>query len=163
MKVDNTNSIDQKKQIIADRKSIYINCVKGFTLIEVLASIVIFAVLIAIIMNVVAGSLMVSRNTEITTRSVVLCVGKMDEVRARIFGRSTNPDYLYGWDRNYSEAAAAFPSPHPDYKYTVADPDYPAALIRDIAVTVWYDRDDDSILDSDERGITFNTKVARRD
>ncbi len=138
-------------------------CVKGFTLIEVLAAIVIFAILIALVMTVVVGSLMVSKSTEITSKNVVLCSGKTDEIKARVLGRSTDPGYLYGWDRDYAETATAFPPPNTKYKYTVADPDYPALLIRDIAVTVWYDENGDNVLDSKEKSITLDTKIAKRD
>ncbi|HDZ61944.1 MAG TPA: type II secretion system protein [Nitrospirae bacterium] len=136
---------------------------KGFTLIEVLAAIVIFSILIALVMNVVAGSLVISKNTEIATRNVVLCSGKMDEIKAKILGRSTDVAYSFGWGVDYTAAATAFPAPDTGFKFTVSDPDFPAALIRDIAVTVWYDEDNDSVMDANEKGFTFNTKVAKRD
>ena len=138
-------------------------CVKGFTLIEVLGAIAIFAMLIALIMIVVAGSLVISKDTEITSRNIVLCSRKMDETKAKISGRSTDVGYIFGWNRDYTETAAAFPAPDAGYKYTVSDPNYPAALIRDVAVTVWYDEDGDSLLDSDEKRITLNTKITKRD
>lgn len=140
-----------------------LTCLKGFTLIEVTGAIVIFSMLSALVMIVVAGSLMISKNTEIASRNIVLCSSKMDEVRAKILGRSTDLGYSFGWDVDYTQAATAFPAPDIDFKYTVADPDYPAALIRDIAVTVWYDKDGDGMLDSDENGMTLDTKVTKRD
>jgi prepilin-type N-terminal cleavage/methylation domain-containing protein len=137
---------------------------QGLTLVEVLATSVMMAVFIALAMTAVAGSLRISGNAEETSRCILLADRKMDEIKSKVLGVSIDPGYSFGWNQDYSQTGA-FPSPDLDYRYSITDPDYPASgnYIRDISLTVWYDKDGDGTQDSSEKSVTRDTKIARRD
>jgi len=137
---------------------------KGFTLIEVLATLAIMAVFLTLVMTAVAGSLIISGNIEETSKCILLADRKMDEIKAKVLGVSASPGYSFGWNQDYS-GTGSFASPDSSYSYTIFDPDYPVSsdYIRDISVVVWHDEDGDGGRDSNEKSVTWDTKIARRD
>ncbi|MFH1776090.1 MAG: type II secretion system protein [Candidatus Omnitrophota bacterium] len=123
----------------------------GFTLIEVLASIVLITVALIPIMRIIPQMIENSLKAERLTTAIFLAQGKTDEVKnALINSFSTSQD----------AAVTAFASPYTSYKYIVTDDD--STGIKDIQVEVWYDEDDDDSRDATEESITINTKVADR-
>ncbi len=136
---------------------------KGFTLVEVLATLSIMSVFIALVISTVMGSLMVSGNIEESTRCIILANKKMEEIKSRILGISTESGYTFGWDRDYTQTGA-FALPDSDYRYLISDPDYPVSgkYIRDIRLIVWHDKDGDGSYDVGEKSVTWDTRIARR-
>lgn len=124
---------------------------KGFTLIELLAAIVLVALALIPIMMITTQMLDSSMKDEHLTKVIFLAEHKMEQVKRELVNDfSTSRD----------ESVTAFDSPYDDYKYTVSDDE--ASGIKVIQVNVWYDEDNDNTLDSNERSITLNTKVADR-
>ena len=123
----------------------------GFTLIEILASIVLIAVALVPLMQILAQSLGLSMKEERLTKVIFLGERKMEEVRGKV---------TYDFDTSRAESAAQFLVPYDEYKYTVADDE--GADIKVISVTVWHDEDDDDVVDNDEETITMDTRVADR-
>lgn len=129
---------------------------KGFTLIEVLLAIVILGIAIIPLMQIFPQASLIAANTKQETRIGFLAQQKLEQVKGQALA------YFYG---NYSESATAFPSPDSDFKYTVNyftasgdDGNY----VRAIKVTVWYDDNNNGIIDGSENMIELNTKVSRR-
>ncbi len=129
---------------------------KGFTYLEVLAAMLIMSIAIVPIIRLNAGAMTVASEIEHLTKVSFLAQNKIDEVRSRALG--TNASYGFGVD--YTESVAAFPSPDDSYKYTVADDD--GTNIKVLNVTVWFDDDDDDVLDSDEESVSLDVKIANR-
>jgi len=128
-----------------------INDKRGFTLIEVLAAIILIAAALIPIMIITTQIIEKSLKDEHLTKVIFLAEGKIEDVKRSIvnsFGTSAD------------ETATAFDSPDEDYKYTVSDDE--AADIKVIQVRVWYDDNNNDTIDSGESNITLNTKVADR-
>jgi len=124
---------------------------KGFTLIEVLAAIILIAAALIPIMIITSQIIEKSLKDEHLTKVIFLAEGKIEDVKRSVIDSfSTSAD----------EAVTSFDSPDEDYKYTVFDDE--ASGIKVIQVRVWYDENDDDVLDSNESNITLDTKVADR-
>lgn len=123
----------------------------GFTLIEVLASIVLIAVALIPIMIIVSQIIENSLKSERLTKVIFLGESKIEEVKR---------DVINDFSTSRDESATAFASPYDDYKYTVADDE--GTDIKVIQVQVWYDGDGDSALGSGEESITLDAKIADR-
>jgi|GEM_PF-608195 len=138
----------------ADRKSKIKNqkCRNGFTLLEILLTIVILSIALIPLMELLPGALVLDAQMERESKVAFLAQQKLEEVKSKA---------TYDFDQDYSESATAFPSPDSTFKYTVSDDQ--GTEIKEIAVTVWYDKDGDNTVDEDEEGIELNTKVAKRD
>ena len=123
----------------------------GFTLIEILASILLIAVALIPIMIIVPQMIENSLNSERLTKVIFLAENKTEEVKR---------DAIYDFATSRDESATAFASPHGDYKYRVLDDE--GTEIKVIQIQVWYDEDTDDILDSGEDSIVLDTKIADR-
>ena len=124
---------------------------QGFTLIEVLASIVLIAVALIPIMMIVPQMIENSLNNEQLTKVIFLGESKIEEVKR---------DAINNFAASRDEAVTAFASPYGDYKYTVSDDE--GAGIKVIQVRVWYDENGNNMRDSTEELITLDTKVTDR-
>lgn len=135
----------------------------GFTLIEIVLAIFIMSWGIIAIMQVFPTTLLVSKDTEEMTRATFLAERKMEEVKSKILGRSTDPGYPYGWNYDYNETGESFPPPDENYKYTVADTeDEHPGEVKEIEVTVWHDSNNNNSWDEGENRIILDTKIAKR-
>lgn len=123
----------------------------GWTLIEVLLSIVLIAAALIPIMIITSQMIESSLKTERFTTVIFLGEQKMEEVKR---------DAITNFTDSRDASAAAFPSPYGDYKYTVSDDE--GLSIKVMRVQSWYDEDGDNILDAAEESITFDTKIADR-
>jgi len=124
---------------------------KAFTLIEVLAAIILIAAALIPIMIISTQIIEKSLKDEHLTKVIFLAEGKIEDVKRSVvnsFGTSAD------------ESATAFDSPDEKYKYTVSDDE--ASDIKVIQVRVWYDENNNDALDSNESNITLDTKVADR-
>ncbi len=131
-------------------EAIYANEV-GFTLLEVLAAIVILSVVLIPLTEMLPRTLILDSQLERETRAAFLAQQKLEGVKCRA---------MYNFNPDYDESATAFPFPDSTFKYTVSDDQ--GSEIREISVTVWYDEDDDNTVDDDEESIELNTKIAKR-
>ncbi|MGB3242483.1 MAG: type II secretion system protein [Candidatus Omnitrophota bacterium] len=129
---------------------------KGFTYLELLAAIVITAIALIPIMRVMPEGMVAVTRVERLTRAGLLAQSKMDEVRSQILGTNAS----YGFSKDYTESATAFPAPDDDYIYTVTDDQ--STDIKILNVTVWFDEDGDSVQDADEESVSLDVKVADR-
>ena len=127
----------------------------GFTLIEVMAAAVIALPLLIVLMQIVPGMLKVGTRVEVMTKAAFLAEKKMEEIRGLI----NSADASYGFSRDYSQAAASFPSPDLLYKFVITDGG--GSKIKDLSVTVWGDGNDNNAVDADEHAVTFDTKAAK--
>jgi len=123
----------------------------GFTLIEVLAAIILIAAALIPIMIITSQIIEKSLKDEHLTKVIFLAEGKIEDVKRSVINSfSTSAD----------EAVTSFDSPDEDYKYTVSDDE--AFGIKVIQVRVWYDDNNNDTIDSGESNITLDTKVADR-
>ena len=129
---------------------------RGFTFLEILAAIAIMTIALIPIMRYTPAAIAAARKIERQNQSVFLAQDKIDEARSRMLG--SNPDY--GFDHDYTTGATAFSSPFTGYKYTISD-NY-AEDIKILNVTVWFDEDQDNVLDSGEPNVSLDTKIADR-
>ncbi len=131
------------------RHTIYDN--KGFTLIEVLAAIVLIMLALIPIMVIVPRIIENSLNAQRLTTVIFLAESKMEEVKR---------DAINNFSASRDEAVTGFSSPYTDYKYTITDNE--GTEIKAIQVQAWHDEDADNALDAIEQSITLDTKVADR-
>ncbi|MFH1836900.1 MAG: prepilin-type N-terminal cleavage/methylation domain-containing protein [Candidatus Omnitrophota bacterium] len=129
---------------------------KGFTLIEILATVAIIGIGIVPVMNILPEGMKSIRKVEYLTRSVMLAQQKMDEVRSLVLG--TNAGYGYDKAGGYDDTGT-FTS-FTDYAYEVEDDQ--GADIRELSVTVWFDENGNSTLDAGEDSVKLDTKIAKR-
>jgi len=123
---------------------------KSFTLIEVLAAIILIAVALTPLMYILAQSLRLSVKEERLTKVIFLGTRKIEEAAA---------DVSYNFTSSVSQGPEEF-SDYSGYKYTVSDDEDPD--IKSISTTVWYDENDDNSVDSNEESLTLDTKVSNR-
>lgn len=124
----------------------------GFTLLEILLTIIILSIALIPLMEMIPHALVLDKGIERETQAVFLAQQKLEEIKGKA---------IYDFSPDYSESATAFPSPHSAYKYTISD--NLDTGIREIAVNVWYDEDDDNTIDENEAEVELNTKIAERD
>ena len=124
----------------------------GYTLLEILVAISILSIVLIPLMEMLPRTLLMSSQLERETKVAFLAQRKVEDVKCRA---------IYDFSVDYTESAAAFPAPDSSYKYTVSDDQ--GAEIKEIAVTVWYDEDNDNSVGGDEEQIVLYTKFAKRD
>lgn len=129
---------------------------KGLTFLEILAALLIISIAFIPMMRLMTGGVERAKGIDAITRSAFLVEGKMEEVRSLILG--TNPSY--GFSHNYTQSATSFPSPDDKFKYTISDNG--AADIKELNVTVWLDENNNGTFDSNEDGVSLDTKIAAR-
>ena len=125
---------------------------RGFTLLEILAAIVILSIALIPMMEMLPAALVLDSQLEQKTRVTFLAQRKLEEVKCKA---------IYDFSPDYSESATAFPSPDVSFKYVLTDDQ--GTEIKEISVVVWYDEDGNDTIDSDEESIELDTKVAKRD
>jgi type II secretory pathway pseudopilin PulG len=123
----------------------------GFTILEILFTVIIVGIALVPIMKLLPEALVLDAQMERETRVAFLAQLKIEEVKSEV---------IHDFTQDYTESATAFPSPDSDYKYTVSDDQ--GTGIKEIAVNIWYDKDGDSNIDADEEDIGLNTKIAER-
>ena len=119
---------------------------KGFTLIEVIGSILIMTMALVPAMQLIPAILKTRMKIEYNSNIVFLAENKMEEVKDRIL---TNFDLEEG----YSEDPSTFPAPFEEYSYSVTDD--MDTWLKTVSVSVWH---------SDEPGytVTLSTQAAKR-
>lgn len=135
---------------------------KGFTYLEILATILIMTIALIPIMRIMPEGMKVTRRVERLTQASFLAQQKMEDIRRTIF----DPDYDFD-NTDSSEGATAFSSPFGSYKYTVTDNQ--GTGIKELNVSAWFDENDNDIIDTysapyqeDEVSVSLDTKIANR-
>ena len=124
----------------------------GYTLLEVLLTISILSIALIPLMEMLPRALLLDAQLEREARIAFLAHQKLEEVKIKS---------IYDFDQDYTESATAFAAPDSQFKYTVSDDQ--GAEIKEAAVNVWYDENNNGSVDQDEEQIELNTKIARRD
>lgn len=125
---------------------------RGFTLIEILISVIVLVIALVPMAGVITRSLGSNVEIEYANRTAFLAQLKIEETKTLLFAY---------FDRNYSETAKSFPHPNNNFKYTIEDDGDP--IFKNIKVTVWYDRNGTgNSPDSGEERTVLYTKVAKR-
>lgn len=124
---------------------------RAFTLIEVLASVMLVAIALAPLMMIMPQIIQNSLKSERLCKVVFLAEGKIETIKRSVINSfSTSRD----------EAVTAFGAPFTSYKYTVSDNE--AAGIKNIQVTVWYDDNGNNAFDAGEDSIMLYARIANR-
>lgn len=123
----------------------------GFTLIEILISVIVLVIALVPLSGVITKSLGSNVDIEYINRTAFLAQLKMEEIKTLIFA-----DY----ERDYSETAKAFLSPDNGFKYIIEDDGDPE--FKQIKITVWYDRNGNNNPNSGEEKTELYTKISRR-
>jgi prepilin-type N-terminal cleavage/methylation domain-containing protein len=122
----------------------------GFTFIEVIAAMTIMAVALIPIISIFPNVFIINRQVEHVTTATFLAEKKMEEIKSQIFS---------DFSSSYGEFAA-FSEPHSAYKYIVTDDE--GVGIKELSITVWYDENDDDVIDDNEDQVNLNIKMADR-
>lgn len=124
---------------------------RAFTLIEVLASVMLIAIALAPLMMIMPQIIQNSLKSERLCKVVFLAEGKIETIKRSVINSfSTSRD----------ETVTAFGAPFASYKYTVSD--NKAAGIKNIQVTVWYDDNGNNAFDVGEDSIMLYARIANR-
>lgn len=123
---------------------------RGLTLTEVVTASALLAISIIPMLRGLTGSYMTSTAIEHKTYSMILAQAKMEEIRARCAG-----DYSVSFTERDVSLDASF--------YCDVSDSAEGTDLRVIDVSVGYDVDGDSKLDTSEVDAVLSTKIARRD
>lgn len=130
---------------------LYVTRERGFTILEVLIAIIILSVTLIPLIGLLPQVLVISSEVDRQTKVSFLARQKVEEVKTK-----TICNFTY----DYSEPTTPFPDPDSTFKYTVTVGT--GSDIKDINVSVWYDRNGNDAIDDGEENIELNAKVARR-
>jgi len=119
----------------------------GTTLTEVVVASGLLLICIVPILKALTAAQATSRIIEWRTRSLALAQGKLDEVRARC---------VYHFDESFDERSASL-----DGSYLCIVEDTRHKDLREVSVSVGYDRNTNGKLNHDEIEVTLTTNVAR--
>ncbi len=122
----------------------------GFTLTEVLVSIVLMALALAPVMHALARIQATGTKAQRVTQALFLAESTIEDVRAEL---------LESFDTDFSVSSAALSD---GFLCTVLQTDE-SSLLKIIEVEVGYDDDGDGVLDSGEIVAVLNTKVADKE
>ncbi|MBA7618078.1 hypothetical protein ES703_25397 [subsurface metagenome] len=121
----------------------------GFTLTEVVVASTVLIIAIVPILRALTSAQVTSTIIEHRTRSLTLAQAKLDEIKARS---------IYNYGDDFTETNSSLDGP---YLCNVVD-SFVSANLRTITVSVGYDHNGNSTLETDEIEITLATLVARR-
>ena len=121
----------------------------GFTLTEVVVASALLIIAIVPILKALTSAHVTSTIIERKTRSLTLAQTKLDEIRARS---------IYNYSGTFTESSTSLDGP---YLCSVADTGGGSNL-RTIEVSVGYDLNGNSTLETDEIEVTLTTLVAKR-
>jgi prepilin-type N-terminal cleavage/methylation domain-containing protein len=122
---------------------------KGFTFVEVLASVLILAGVITPFMLYAADNLAMSMETERRVKSTLLAEGEMEKIK-NVLRKSFETDFT-AWSSSLGD----------NYLVTRTSMDVSLTL-KIIGVSVGYDADKNGSLGTDEIMITLTTQYAKR-
>jgi len=117
---------------------------KGFTFLEVLASLVILSVALVPMMTWVPVSIQSKLQAERKTTALFLCQSKIEELRYKI---------IKDFTANYNASSLAFNPPYQSYKYTAID--NLGSDLKTISVKVWH-------IEKPQDETIFFTQISKR-
>jgi len=123
---------------------------------------VIMTVALVPIMQLMPQGMQATRRLERLAQASFLAQQTMEDMRRVMLA----PDYAFN-STNNTTSATAYPAPFNSYKYNVSD--NVAAGIKNISVTVWFDANNNSAMDTysgayqeNEPSVKLDTRVAYR-
>jgi len=119
----------------------------GTTLTEVVVASGLLLICIVPILKALTAAQATSRIIEWRTQSLALAQGKLDEIRARS---------VHHYDESFDERSVSLDG---SYLCTVKDTRH--RDIREVSVSVGYDRDSNGKLNHDEIGVTLTSNIAK--
>jgi type II secretory pathway pseudopilin PulG len=129
---------------------------KGFTIIEVVFATFIAMPMLIIIMRIVPGMLKSIAQSEDLTKITLLAESKIENIR--MYAKSNNP--LLGFNTDYTEEPTAFSEPFQKYKSQITDTQSENKKL--ISVSVWKDKNNNNVIDSEESVLNLNTIITKR-
>ena len=121
----------------------------GFTLVEVLAAVVLMAVALVPVLRALIGAQVVGTKAERTTRALVLAVQRIEEIRGTA---------LTSFGTDFSTSSEVLSA---SYLCTVQD-GQESSTLKSVRVQVGYDVDADGILGGSEVDAVLDTLIANR-
>ena len=126
----------------------YLKVKKGFTFLEVLATLVILSVALIPIMTWVPTSIQTKLKTERKTTTIFLAQAKLEELRYEIINDFTT--------LRATIEPQPFPVPYQDFYYNITDESESSnPNLKTISVSVWH-------IEKPEDETVFHTQVAKR-
>jgi Tfp pilus assembly protein PilV len=140
-----------RKLKIINKKSKIRNKFTGFTLTEVIMASALLIIVMVPILKALTIAHVSASIIEHRTNSLIYAQSKLDEIRARSIQD-------FGWLLSFTELNGSL-----DGRYLCNVLDLPASLnLKKITVSVGYDSNNNSILETDEIEVTLVTLIARR-
>jgi len=125
---------------------------RGFTVTEFAAATFIGLPLLIIGIQIMPGLMKVSAKSTEAGISTMLLRNTWDSMRSEIRTDS-------GFDVNYSQSAVAFDAPYNTYKLTVVDSS--TDDMKQLTLTVWYDRNNNGSYGTGEMGYSISGYLGR--
>lgn len=122
---------------------------EGFTLAEIIIASALLIIAIVPILKALTNANLTSTIIEYRTRSLMLAQAKLDQIRAKS---------IYAYYAGYTETSTPLEG---SYLCNVQDTAKGTDL-REIEISVGYDLNNNSTLDTDEIEVTLKTLIARR-
>jgi prepilin-type N-terminal cleavage/methylation domain-containing protein len=118
--------------------------VRGFTLIELIATLVILSIALLPLLNWVPLSIQTQLKAERKTKAIFLAQGKIEELRTAI---------INNFNQDYNLNPSAFNPPDQNFRYSITD-DLNSNL-KTISVKAWH-------IENPQDETIFYTQIARR-
>jgi prepilin-type N-terminal cleavage/methylation domain-containing protein len=122
----------------------YLRFKTGFTLIELIAALVILSIALLPLLRWVPLSIQTHLKAERKTKAIFLAQGKLEELRTAI---------INNFDQDYNLNPAAFNAPYQNFRYSIID-DLDSSL-KTVLVKAWH-------IENPQDETIFYTQIARR-
>jgi prepilin-type N-terminal cleavage/methylation domain-containing protein len=122
---------------------------KGFTLVEVLASMLILAGTIVVLITYAANSLAMSMQIEHMVRSILLAEGEMEKIKNTLY-------------KSYATDFTVWPSSLGSNYFAIRTSTPVSLTLKTIGVSVGYDTNKNGSLETGEIIVTYQTQYAKR-
>ena len=129
---------------IGIRRILNIRLARGFTLIELIATLVILSIALLPLLNWLPLSIQTRLKAERKTKAIFLAQGKLEELRTKI---------INNFDQDYNLDLLAFNPPYQNFRYSITD-DLNNNL-KTISLKAWH-------IENPQDETIFYTQIARR-
>ena len=122
----------------------YLKLKAGFTLIELIATLVILSIALLPLLRWLPLSIQTHLKAERKTKAIFLAQGQLEELRTAV---------INNFDQDYNSNPAAFNSPYQNFRYSITD--NLDGSLKTVSVKTWH-------IENPQDETIFYTQIARR-